>query len=95
MAAATIDINKLLDIDEESGQPVIRGSRLRVITIAARHLDGRSPEEIAASYPNLSVAAVYAALAYYFEHKTAMDADEASLHRDTMAAARTLGAEII
>ena len=63
MAAATIDINKLLDIDGDNGQPVVRGSRLRVITIAARHLDGRTPEEIAASYPNLSVAAVYAALA--------------------------------
>jgi uncharacterized protein (DUF433 family) len=95
MATAVIDIDKLLDIDKYNGKPVIRGSRLRVITVAARHLQGRSPEEIADDYPNLTVPAVYAALAYYYEHRVAMDDEEDREMRESLAYARSIGAEII
>ncbi|MGE0597998.1 MAG: DUF433 domain-containing protein [Dehalococcoidia bacterium] len=95
MKAPTIDINGLLDIDPFNGKPVIRGGRLRVITIAARHAEGRTPEEIATEYPNLSVSAVYAALAYYFEHRQAMDEEESRECEEALAWAKANGAEII
>jgi uncharacterized protein (DUF433 family) len=52
------------------GEPRIDGHRIRVRDIvAARDLGGLTPEEIAASvYPELTLAQVYAALAYYEDH---------------------------
>jgi uncharacterized protein (DUF433 family) len=53
------------------GEPRIDGHRIRVRDIAtARDQGGYSPEEIAASvYPGLSLAEVYAALAYFEDHR--------------------------
>jgi uncharacterized protein (DUF433 family) len=53
------------------GEPRIDGHRIRVRDIvAARDLGGLTPEEIAASvYPELTLAQVYAALAYYEDHR--------------------------
>lgn len=95
MTTTVIDIDKLLDIDPHNGKPVVRGGRLRVITLAARHLEGRTPEEIAASYPDLSLPAVYAALAYFYEHRAAMEAEEAAGESDALEWARANGAETI
>jgi Protein of unknown function (DUF433) len=36
---------------------------------------GQSPEQIAATHPGLSLAAVHAALAYYHSHRAEIDAD--------------------
>jgi uncharacterized protein (DUF433 family) len=54
-----------------SGEPRISGNRIRVRDIvAARDLGGLTPEEIAANvYPELSLAQVYSALAYYEDHR--------------------------
>lgn len=53
------------------GEPRIDGHRIRVRDIvAARDLGGLTPEEIAANvYPELMLAQVYAALAYYEDHR--------------------------
>lgn len=57
------------------GEPRIAGQRIRVRDIvAARDLRGYSPEEIAGSiYPDLTLAQVYAALAYYEDHRDEID----------------------
>jgi uncharacterized protein (DUF433 family) len=57
------------------GEPRIEGHRIRVRDIvAARDLGGLTPEEIAASvYPGLSLAQIYAALAYYEDHRDEID----------------------
>ena len=94
-ATTVIDIDKLLDIDPYNGKPVIRGSRLRVMTLAARHLEGRSPEQIADDYRSLTIPAVYAALAYYYEHRLEMDAEEEREMRAALEWAKANGAEII
>jgi uncharacterized protein (DUF433 family) len=53
-----------------SGKPRIAGTRIRVQDIAAWHeIHGRSPDEIASGYPHLSLADIYAALAYYHAHR--------------------------
>ena len=67
------------------GQPLIAGSRVRVIDIVASHLyRGLTADELATNF-NLNLGQVYAALAYYYQHKSAMDAQlradaEASAH---------------
>jgi uncharacterized protein (DUF433 family) len=95
MATSVIDIDKLLDVDPYNGKPVIRGSRLRVETLVARHLEGQSPSEIAGSYPDLKLPAVYAALAYYYEHKAEMDDEHERDLREALIEADTHGIEII
>ena len=52
-----------------SGKARIRGTRIRVIDIVAAsdHL-GFSPDEICDQYPELNLAQVYSALAYYYDH---------------------------
>lgn len=55
------------------GKPRIRGHRITVQNIAIWHERmGQSPDEIAATY-DLTLAEVYAALVYYFDHKAEID----------------------
>ena len=56
--------------DAMGGEPRIAKRRIRVRDIvAARDLGGLAPEEIASTvYPELTLAEVYSALAYYEDH---------------------------
>ena len=55
------------------GKPRIAGHRITVQDIAIWHERlGRSVDEIAADY-DLSLAEIYAALAYYFDHRAEVD----------------------
>ena len=57
------------------GQPCIAGTGLRVADLVMAHLfHRRTPDELAADY-ELSLAQVYAALAYYYAHKSELDLD--------------------
>jgi uncharacterized protein (DUF433 family) len=57
------------------GKPCIAGTRIRVQDIYVWHeLGGQSAEEIASQY-HLTLAQVYAALTYYFEHIEEIQAD--------------------
>jgi len=61
------------------GKPHIAGHRIKVQHIAVWHNRmGMSPEEIVATNPGLTLAAVYAALAYYHGHRAEIDADIAA-----------------
>jgi uncharacterized protein (DUF433 family) len=52
------------------GKPRIAGHRIRVQDIVVLHeQQGQSPDEIVSAYPQLSLAKVYAALAYYHDHR--------------------------
>jgi uncharacterized protein (DUF433 family) len=57
------------------GEPRVDGHRIRVRDIAAmRDVHGYTPEEIASVvYPSLSLGQVYAALAYYEDHRSELD----------------------
>lgn len=64
------------------GKPHIAGHRIKVQHIAVWHERlGMSAEEIVATYPTLSLPAVYAALAYYHSHRDEIDADIADDER--------------
>ena len=59
------------------GRPRISGTRIGVHAVAQHVAYGVSPEELVseAYWPYLSLAQVYAALAYYHAHKEEIDAD--------------------
>ncbi len=55
------------------GKPYIAGTRITVADIVLMHLRlGQSLEEIAGKY-DLSLAAVHAAMAYYYDHQVEID----------------------
>ena len=57
------------DPDHSRGAPTIRDTGIRVVNVAsASEHSGYSPEKIVEFYPDLSLADVHAALAYYDEH---------------------------
>jgi uncharacterized protein (DUF433 family) len=56
------------------GQPVIRGTRIRVIDIAIKYeLMGLSADKIIDEYPHLRLEQVHDALSYYYENKDIFD----------------------
>ena len=62
--------------DTCGGKPRIAGSRIRVKDVAIMHeRQGIRPEEIVSEFPHLTLAGVYAALAYYHDHREEIDAE--------------------
>lgn len=64
------------------GKPCIRGTRIRVQDIYVWHeLGSMSPDQIVEEFPELSLASVHAALAYFWDHqdeiRRQMNEDEA------------------
>ncbi len=76
MPVAFIEIGALIARDPalRGGRPIIAGTGICVRTIAIESNQGLSPEEIAADHP-LSLAQVYAGLAFYHANKQQIDAD--------------------
>ena len=71
------------------GRPCIAGTSVRVTdVVVASILHDQTPDEIAAGYA-IPLASVYAALAYYYEHKAELDDDI----RQQIETARRLKAE--
>lgn len=62
--------------DRCGGKPCIAGTRIRVWDVHVWHnLRGWSPAEIVTQFPQLSLADVYAALAYYHDHRAEIDGE--------------------
>ncbi len=55
------------------GRARIAGHRIRVQDIVIWTEQGRSPDQIVAEFPQISLADVYAALAYYHDHREEID----------------------
>lgn len=76
-----LTLNKYLEITPEvrNGKPRIAGTRITVADIAILYLRmGQSLDLIAGKY-NLPLASVYAAMAYYYDHR---DEIEQSIEAD-------------
>ena len=56
-----------------SGKPHIKGSRITVADVVLWTEQGMSPDEVVAEFPQLSLADVYAALAYYHDNRESID----------------------
>jgi uncharacterized protein (DUF433 family) len=59
---------------DSKGVARVAGSRSRVSQIVVDHRQ-MSPEEIVEQYPHLTLADVYAALAYYYDHRELIDSE--------------------
>jgi len=56
------------------GQPVIKGTRIKVMDIVIKYeFMGKSPDEIIDEYPPLRLEQVHDALSYYYENKKELD----------------------
>lgn len=56
------------------GQPVIRGTRIKVMDIAIKYeFMGLSADKIIDEYPHLRLEQIHDALSYYYEHKDTFD----------------------
>jgi uncharacterized protein (DUF433 family) len=74
MAEATTGY-KHIKLDED-GTARVAGTRSRVIDLVMeRRAFGYSPEEMQRQHPHLSLAQIHAALAYYWDHQDALDAE--------------------
>lgn len=62
----------------------IKGHRVGIDDVLNYHLDGYSPDEIAAQLPTLTLEQIYATITYYLHNRTEMDAYLARLagHRE-------------
>ncbi len=73
MEAKALDGHIEITPEIAGGKPRIAGHRITVQAVAIWHERlGRSADEIAAEY-DLTLADVYAALAYYFDHRAEID----------------------
>jgi len=52
-----------------SGRPRVEGTRIRVENVVCWTEQGMLPDDIVASYPQLTPADVHAALAYYYDNQ--------------------------
>jgi uncharacterized protein (DUF433 family)/predicted RNase H-like HicB family nuclease len=78
---------------DEAGNPVISGSTMKVVELVmAQQAHGWSPEELHFQHPDISLAEIYSALAFYWDHKDELDADIArrSAYVDKMHRAAAL-----
>ncbi|MBD2251781.1 DUF433 domain-containing protein [Nostoc parmelioides] len=77
---AIVDIGTLIVKTPQvaGGRPCIAGTRMTVQNIVMDSQADLSPQDIVTEYPYLSLAQVYAALAYYYANQEAMDREIAS-----------------
>jgi uncharacterized protein (DUF433 family) len=82
-AAKTVFPHITTDPQVCHGRPCIAGTRVRVMDIVAAHEDGVSPAELQSYFATrpLTLAEIYAALAYYNDHKDEIEADFAEGER--------------
>src|SRR5438105_15849742 len=68
---------------DEKGRPCLKRSRFKVLQLVSAMLgQGWNPEQTLEQYPDLSLGEIYAALAYYYDHKEAMDAESERLAKE-------------
>lgn len=75
-----VPIERLLTRTDEvcGGRPRVDGTRVTVQQIVIMYKSGFSPEGIADQYPHLTLAQIYAALAYYHANRDEIESALAS-----------------
>jgi uncharacterized protein (DUF433 family) len=69
------------------GSPVIAGTKFPVRSVVSYVLrQGMIPEELVTEFPHLTLAQVYDALSYYYDHQKEVDQDLAANSEDAMRA---------
>lgn len=70
-APATVDVPLRTD---EHGVIRVGKTRVTLLTIVGRYRAGDTPEQIHEGFPTVSLADIYAVLAYYLAHQDTVDA---------------------
>ena len=75
--ATGIDIGEFIVASPDicNARPRIAGTRITIQSLVMDHKTGMSAEAIAKEYPQLSLAQIYSALAYYHANKEQIEAD--------------------
>lgn len=60
------------------GKACIDGARIRVNNVVFLHKDGANDAKILEAYPELTLAQIHAALAYYYANREEIDAELAA-----------------
>ncbi len=61
---------------DANGVPIIADTTMKVVELVmAQMAHGWSPPELHFQYPHLTLGQIHSALAYYWDHKQALDAD--------------------
>ena len=73
---------------DEQGVAWIDDTNVKVIEVAIDKIaHGSNPEEMHFQYPHLSLAQIYSALAYYYDHQAELDAEIERRRREADALA--------
>ena len=68
-------------VRDETGVPLIAGTTMKVIELVLeQNTYGWSAEELHFQHPYLTLGQIHSALAYYWDHKDALDEDIAQRH---------------
>ena len=62
------------DPQVRAGEPVVEGSRIPVVTVVRAHQLGLDFDEILVQLPGLTPEGLHAALLYYLDHKSEIEA---------------------
>jgi uncharacterized protein (DUF433 family) len=77
---------------DENGVPVIAGANTKVVELAEeQYAYGWSPVEMHLQHPHLSLGQIHSALAYYWDHQEAIDADMERRFQDAEQMRRAAG----
>lgn len=77
---------------DPKGRPWVDDTNVKVIEIALEHIAyGWSAETIHENHPHLSLAQIYSALAWYYDHQTEMDAEIHRQGEELQALRETVG----
>ncbi len=67
--AGTLHIHR-----DERGVAWIDDSNIKVVEVILDHVQGQSPDQLHKDYPHLSLAQIYAAIAYYYDYQSEINA---------------------
>jgi uncharacterized protein (DUF433 family) len=73
MANTTTNHIEIRKNRDDQPRAFVQGTRIRVLDIyVLSEVQGKTPDEIVAAFPHLTLAQVHAALAYYFDNMDAI-----------------------
>ncbi len=79
LAEPPIRVEPSLIYLDATGKPRIVGTGIKVRIVAEWFNAGHTPEQMKEAWPHAPLAGIYSAIAYYLDHKQAMDDEIAHL----------------
>lgn len=70
----TLDSCRIPLVEDASGVIRVEGTRVTLDSVVLAYREGASAEEIAERFPAITLGAVYAAIAFYLQNQTEVDA---------------------